>query len=424
MPPIVTKHDNEETDLILQASSIDDGLSNSILEKMNQITGDVGNVSPVDDGTIIGSGTLEDGGFVGKAMYLVRCHLTDSLKKQEITKEMAGTIYGQAVVSLIGSSIEKYKIDSTIGLEQMKSKALILESIIGSQIKLTNLKSSDIDRMIKEFNLKELMPLDREIKKEEVEIQHVKHETDFYNLNNLLPKQLEKANKEIAGMEKDNLIKAYQLSNVLPQQVAQSVADTASRNKEVELKTYELTNLMPQRLKLDQAKSNLAVKELQFKTYEFTEMLPLKKTKLSNEALESGARATEANAKADIMGIEKLIKEYYHDNIQPEEKTSIASKARIDAINAALNGNISDSLPYKRMTVLDKQQIVYDKQINHYSDQKNLDLLKIITNYQSMIYPDLTGDEQAILDFANNYNACTVYSELAPENPDSNCNPE
>lgn len=470
---VQTNHPNSEVDnQELTGSTINHDLLDNILQKLDGLK-EQSFSEPLtpDKSTIFGNSTLDNGGFVGQTMQLVRAHLHDSVRKNELSKQEVGNIYAQALLQAIESSVETYKFESQVSLNNMKAKADLLSEIIDAQIKVATLSKSDIEFLLSEFELKELMPLDRELKKEAIEQEHIKHdilqkdlETSTYNLSTMLPKQLEKEEAQIVLLNKDatlkdkdgalkdknleietyNLstvlpkqiekedaqitlmgkdailkdkdadIKTYNLSTMLPKEAANLDAKTSSMQKDIELKEYEVTNLMPQRLELDTAKADLAQKELEFKTYEFTEMLPLNKTKLENEALESAARVTEANAKADIMGVEKLIKTYYKNEIQPEEKKEIESKARIAAINAALNGNVSDSLPYKRMEVIDKQNLVYEKQIGHYEDQKNLDLLKIITNYQSMIYPDLIGDDQQILGFANSQNAGHVYTALAP----------
>jgi hypothetical protein len=405
--PIVTNHSNSETDVTITGGSVvvDSTFINDVLTQIKNLKNDVQQLNTgTDYKEIYNDSTLDNGGIVGDLLHLMRVHINDSIRKGELSKDMSGQAYVAAISEAVQASIQIYTVKSDSRFKYLENKLKLFDSLIGSYTNLMSMNQTEIDAKIKEFTLKELMPLDRELKKEDIEYKHKSH--------SLLDEQIITEQKRHAQQDVDKNIASYNLSDMLPtekllkvEQKNDLIKRAALTQKEIDLKSYELTNIYPQKLLESTAVRQLKEKQLDFESYKFTNMLPLEKIKLTHEVALSDAQAL-------LMGVEKDIKLYYKTDIQPEEKKLAQSKARIESINAALGGNVIDSLPAKRMAVIDKQLLVYDKQIAHYADQKDLDLLKMMTSYQSMIYPDLTGTSQAIFSFANSTNASTVFSRL------------
>ena len=55
----------------------------------------------IDFDNIVGAGSLENGGYVGKYMQIVRAHLNDAKNKREITSAQAGEIYAAAIPAML-----------------------------------------------------------------------------------------------------------------------------------------------------------------------------------------------------------------------------------------------------------------------------------------------------------------------------------
>ncbi|MCK5919956.1 MAG: hypothetical protein KAG66_03390, partial [Methylococcales bacterium] len=314
---------------------------------------------------------------------------------------------------------------ATINAEASATRADTLKKVIDAQIALATLEGITKDVHIKEFTLEQLMPLDREQKKENIEQTHVEHQKSTYELTTLLPLDKLTKIKQNTLLDDEHDHKAYNLATLLPQTALEMTATRKLREKELAFKTYEFTNMLPlEKAKLIAENDFLAVKELEmiatrelkekeleFKVYEFTNMLPLQKAKLLAEKDLTAVKALEAQTQKEIADIDKLIKTYYRTYMQPEEKKQLAAKATIEYINSGA-GVAADSLPIKRMTLLDKQDEVYDEQIKQYQTQKDQEIVKLVANYHSMVYPDLNGTAQALLGFATPTSADAAFTRL------------
>ena len=187
--------------------------------------------------------------------------------------------------------------------------------------------------------------------------------------------------------------------------------------KDIELKTKQIL--------LDEKRVLIAGKELDMKTYELTTMLPAKLSQINAEIDHLGYQDDMIVANIAKVGAEKtlvdkqvcvtekdcLIKTYYNSDIQPNEASIAEAKATSERILAGLVVS-AESLPGKKIEQMSAQTDLYVKQGDSYADKKNLDLLKIQTNYSAMVFADLEDPSNYTLALGGNTAVNTTFGKL------------
>jgi len=175
------------------------------------------------------------------------------------------------------------------------------------------------------------------------------------------------AQKEALIKEQDLLIRAKELI-LAGKKIELAEKDIIMREKEIAIKLKELDVMI--------AEIAIKQKELQIKAYELSTILPAQVAKMTQETC--------------VLTKECAIKDYYHINIQPEEKTLTKAKAFIEQ---TLAGSFvaADSMPQKKINQMVKQTELYTRQILSYNDKKYQALLDTQVNYAAMIFADTPG---------------------------------
>jgi hypothetical protein len=96
---------------------------------------------------VVGSKTLEDGGFFGSLLKVSREHINDSKAKGELTETAAGEVYAQALISAMKESV-------MFALEHGKAQKEIafIDSQKNNQIQKIKIEQDDIALKIKLTN--------------------------------------------------------------------------------------------------------------------------------------------------------------------------------------------------------------------------------------------------------------------------------
>jgi len=369
---------------------------------------------------------------------LTREQLKETNEKLHIDHEIAKYTYDYILPEDLGAKVKNNSLLDINYKEREYSYTNILP--LDKSIKDKQIDDMTVGTSIKEYNLSDMLPTDKEIKLKQIDDLAKDTSIKDYNLTNILPADKDMKLKQTQGIEKDTSIKDYNLTNILPLDKSMKEDQIADLAKETEIKSYNLTNILPldknfktnqvadlakdtaikdfnltNLLPLDESLKNNQISDLakstETKAYNLSDILPAQKDKLLADNGLVTQNTTNAATQNDILGIEKLIKDYYHTNIQPEEYSLSKAKAFIEEVNAG-EYVVADSLPYKKMQQIDVQTSLYDRQIGTYDDVKYQKLLNTIMNYNSMIFPDNTATDKLLPWAVDHTNSLNIYNTL------------
>ena len=120
---------------------------------------------------IIGTGTLDDGGYVGRLMQLIRVHITDMLENQELTKEVSGEVLSALLGKAITESIEFEK-------HQLLSATAFAKSVAELEVLKQEVLSSTAKSKQDIYTFTDLMPVQKVLLEEQANVEHFKHLTE------------------------------------------------------------------------------------------------------------------------------------------------------------------------------------------------------------------------------------------------------
>lgn len=377
---VTTNHPNQEVDefsseIQTLGEFIDEDILIGLLQDVTTKLND-GSFSIPERDSLIGEGSMDEGGVVGDLLSLYSAHISSAIRGQNLTKAEAGKVYAEAIPAAgqLALAIQQQEVNASISILDAKTK-IIVELLRTAQIKQdTELKL--LQAKESEFRLKVLLPLEREKLKEEIASVHVKHALDTFVLSNLMPIDI-----QVKQATLDDIAKGVEVKE----------ATRLSTIKNTEIADYNLTDMLP-------AEKNKVEKDVEIASYNLTDILPANKSKIV--------------AETSLTNKEIDIKTYYKSFIQPEELTLTKSKAYQEFINAG-QYTLEASLPYKRMLQLEEQTVLYHKQGQHYEDQKYQALLDTIMNYSAMVYPD-DPDGHLLTWAVTPSNSSSIYDALKP----------
>lgn len=110
---------------------------------------------------IVGEGTLENGGYFGRLMSVIRCHLTDMKENQEISKGESGEIYSSLLSHALSESVNFEK-------SQLVDAMLFSKNLIELERLKLEFKHKDVEYEQAIFNYTRLSQLVELIQKQEV----------------------------------------------------------------------------------------------------------------------------------------------------------------------------------------------------------------------------------------------------------------
>jgi len=359
--PINTNHNNEEVDVEIVADGFSQPANNDdITSLLTNVLKSKDDIEPVDIDSLVGDSTLDDGGTIGRLLVLARAHLEAAVKNGELSKQQVGEAYAGVISQALGQGIQMASTLSELSIKQREAD--LNAALLSIQVSEAKSKAElQYYQMINQkYSTIELLPLERELKKEQIHDAHVKHE-----------------------------ISKFELDNVLPEELLTSVAKRGIAEKDLALKEYNLTEIMPKELAIKTEQVKVAVQDALMKKYQMEFILPAEKLKIESEV-----RKTDAQKLG--IDLEVAVKQYYKDNIQKYEKDLAQYKSSQEGVNAGFITDKPTSLPARRMEQLVEQTSLYNRQKTHYDDIKNQKLLDTMMNYNAMIFPDNTAPDKLI----------------------------
>ena len=82
---------------------------------------------------IVGTGSLKDGGYVGKYMQVIRAHLNDAKNKREITSAQAGEIYATTIPAMLKEATA-FELSSALSNAQTRGEEAKADSLESQKI--------------------------------------------------------------------------------------------------------------------------------------------------------------------------------------------------------------------------------------------------------------------------------------------------
>jgi len=345
-------------------------------------------------------GTNED--LVDENILTSKYHLSNTLPKN-LLKIIADTDLVGTNEDLVDENIltSKYHLANTLPKNLLKiiaetnligtNEDLVDENILTSQYHLSNTLPKNLLKVIAETNL---IGTNEDLVDENIL-------TSKYHLSNTLPKNLLKilaetsligTNEDVAAQRvlnetKQVAIETYRLNTILPAEVAKLIADTAVVGKNEDILDLQISDVIPAEVdKLEQEvvtatqqaliaaeQLDIAKEELNIKKYQLLTVLP--------------SQVAKTDADTALVSADKLIKNAYRTNVQPQEALIAAAKAVQERINAGIVGT-GTPLPTARINQLEKQTELYTRQESAYDDNKFQKLLDTQINYNALIFAD------------------------------------
>jgi hypothetical protein len=312
----------------------------------------------VEEIDLIGSATLSDGGVYGDMLRLIRLHINDAKDNNELTESNAGEVYSNMMSAALSASIDfLFKRVESKRLDKATSLSLVRSLYDSSKIKL-DIDSEQQNRKKSLFELKYILPLEREKLMETVEGMHIEHlgktimnNTASYNLSDILTKQSEKLTKENTLLDDEH----------------------GSKVKELDIRTYYASNMQPvEKSILSNQDGKLA--------FELTSLLPKESDKLSK-----GNTLLDDKHSSEVKELE--IRTYYKDNIQVKESSKLT--ATIENIQSDTNLKVYEHDSIKPMDLV----LLNDK---HCSNIMELNIRKYYLQYGQRLESQLLEDEHLI----------------------------
>jgi hypothetical protein len=175
----------------------------------------------IDWANIVGSKTIDNGGFIGDVLQVVRKHINESKQNGELKDEAAGAVYSQAFMQAI-QQVLTYELSR--GKAQKEVELLCIQK----------------DAALKDIELKEkTYLLEERMKQEELKLRKKELELKELQIN----KELELKEKELELKEEELELKEKQINKEIELQTKQIEVmnkDIEVKDKELELKTVEI----------------------------------------------------------------------------------------------------------------------------------------------------------------------------------------
>ena len=166
-------HDNKEYEHVELDTGVDDSTSKSKLDNIIDSINPLG--VKVEVSQLLGESSLLNGGLFGQALRLLRVHLEDMKDRNELSEDMAGEIYGKLMSDTFTGSVDFLFKNEQLTISDREASAKLISSL--QEVKKYDLdfEKSQIERQKIQFELNELMPIEREKMIEDVEFLHLKH---------------------------------------------------------------------------------------------------------------------------------------------------------------------------------------------------------------------------------------------------------
>jgi len=300
--------------------------------------------------------------------------------------------------------ISSYRLDNLLPKEleslTIKNESLTLEKSIRQYYK-DNIQNEEklsivADRSTKEFNLNDILPIEKEILAKNSSSASIEQDIREYYRDDIQP-------EEKNNIVEDRKTKEFNLGSILPAELDILQARDSAMGVEQGIREYYASDMQPEEKLTLIANRSIAEKTLELKEYELDTMMPEQVNLLVQQVC-----STEQDCK---------IKKYQLANIYPEEWKITVAKRVQERVNAGWTGNTfveQNSLPYVKKDQLKKQSLLYIRQRDSYDEQKYQQLLNTQVNYASMIFADAEVPE--VLEIGKGHAVTSTFNMLTVNN--------